>query len=265
MGTGHRRGRIIGIIGLIAGLVALVVPAGVASAAPSVGRGAGSVTQAYLLDATPGASVRLRGPSGATVGAGRVDRLGSFIVRDLPSGPGYHFEINGRTGNTFAVLDQSAPDRSLYTRQSLKPGLNYIRMRDGVELAAVVRLPVEKTMADGPFPTVVEHSGYQIAAPDDFLVGGVAQLLKRPDPLAHVFRAGSRIRVTITAPGGDRTSWRFATPATGGRVVDTLGLGAGGSSLDLPIIADVDPHWSPDCRGLRGQPCRRYVPAFNGG
>ena len=42
-------------------------------------------------------------------------------------------------------------------------------MRDGVELAMTVRLPPGKTLADGPFPTLIEHSGYQIAAPNDLL------------------------------------------------------------------------------------------------
>ena len=32
-----------------------------------------------------------------------------------------------------------------------------------------VRLPAGRTLADGPFPTLIEHSGYQIAAPNDLL------------------------------------------------------------------------------------------------
>ena len=33
---------------------------------------------------------------------------------------------------------------------------------------------------------------------------------------AHTFRAGSRIRISIEAPGGDRTRWAFDTPSTDG-------------------------------------------------
>ena len=34
-------------------------------------------------------------------------------------------------------------------------------VRDGVELAMTVRLPRGKTLADGPFPTVIEYSGHE--------------------------------------------------------------------------------------------------------
>lgn len=169
-------------------LAAVLVLAGLgqspATAAPRVGSGHGSVYQAYLLDARPGAQVRLLNGAGATVGSGTVDRLGSFLVRDLPAGGGYRFVVNGATGNTFAVRDEAPPNRSLYTGQHLRPGLNYVRMRDGVELAVTVRLPIGKTMADGPFPTVIEYSGYQHAAPDDFLLGALGGLAHMPDPMA---------------------------------------------------------------------------------
>ena len=59
-------------------------------------------------------------------------------------------------------------------------------MRDGVELAMTVRLPAGRTLDDGPFPTVIEHSGYQIAAPKDLLqsvVGSLTGAGGGPDPL----------------------------------------------------------------------------------
>jgi predicted acyl esterase len=85
--------------------------------------------------------------------------------------------------------------------------------------------------------------------------------------VAHVFRAGSRIRVSVEAPGGDRTRWDFDTPATGGGVVDrVLHDGAHRSRLLLPVLrAATPPSALPPCPGLRGEPCRTYVPAANGG
>jgi predicted acyl esterase len=85
--------------------------------------------------------------------------------------------------------------------------------------------------------------------------------------VSHVFRAGSRIRISIEAPGGDRTRWRFDTPSTGGAVVNEIAWGkAHPSRLVLPVVRDVDaPPALPPCPGLRGQPCRTYVPATNGG
>jgi hypothetical protein len=82
-------------------------------------------------------------------------------------------------------------------------------------------------------------------------------------PFAHAFRAGSRLRVTIEAPGGDRPFWGFDT--LGGTPTNSIGRSAGlPSSIVLPVLAGVDvPTPLPACPGLRGQPCRTYVPETN--
>ncbi|MBD0021185.1 CocE/NonD family hydrolase [Gordonia pseudamarae] len=199
-----------------------------ADAAVRTGTGAGSVTQAYLVDAEPGARVRLIGPSGAIAGGGRVDRLGSFLVRELAPGPGYRFEVAGRAGNTFAVLSGQPPDRSLYRGQRFGAGYHYVRMRDGVELAVMVRLPVGATMADGPFPTVIEYSGYQAAAPGDVAVGAVRERLGDADPLAA--------SVGVILGGALAPAAGFATV-----VVQMRGSGCSGGAFDLfdyPTIYD---------------------------
>jgi hypothetical protein len=84
---------------------------------------------------------------------------------------------------------------------------------------------------------------------------------------AHLFRQGSRIRISIEAPGGDRTRWAFDTFVTGGAVVNEIAYTrARPSRLVLPVLRKVDaPPGAPPCPGLRGQPCRSYVPAINGG
>ncbi|MDG2304959.1 MAG: CocE/NonD family hydrolase [Candidatus Binatia bacterium] len=85
--------------------------------------------------------------------------------------------------------------------------------------------------------------------------------------VGHVFRRDSRIRISLEAPGGDRTRWRFDTPATGGAVVNEVSrTRARPSRLMLPVIRNVDPpEPRPPGRSLRGQPSRTYVPASNGG
>ena len=85
--------------------------------------------------------------------------------------------------------------------------------------------------------------------------------------VAHVFRKGSRIRIGIAAPGGDRTRWRFDTPPTDGLVRNEIARGRQyPSRLVLPVIPGVEPPADlPPCPGLRGQPCRTYVAATNGG
>jgi len=80
----------------------------------------------------------------------------------------------------------------------------------------------------------------------------------------HVYRAGSRIRVRISAPGGDQPVWSFAdSPPVTGDVA--IGRGPGmPSRLLLPVTGDgAAPTGLPPCPGLRGQPCRDYVPFEN--
>ena len=43
------------------------------------------------------------------------------------------------------------------------------------------------------------------------------------NPVAHVFRAGSRIRLTLQAPGGDRPLWTWKTIDTGTTKVTATG------------------------------------------
>src|SRR5205814_9573980 len=85
--------------------------------------------------------------------------------------------------------------------------------------------------------------------------------------VAHVFRAGSRIRISIEAPGGDRTRWRFDTAATHGGVLDEISrTHAEPSRVVLSVLPGVAAAAGlPPCPGLRGQPCRTYMPATNGG
>ena len=80
-------------------------------------------------------------------------------------------------------------------------------------------------------------------------------------PVAHVFREGSQIRLTIDAPGGNRAIWEFVTIAGGERV--TISHDAEHpSSVVLPVVElDVTvPDDRPACGALRGQPCRPYLP-----
>jgi uncharacterized protein len=77
-------------------------------------------------------------------------------------------------------------------------------------------------------------------------------------PFAHAFRAGSRIRVIIDAPGDSRPAWSFDDLPAQGHEVDTIGLGgAVASRIVLPIVAGVDvAPGLPACPSLRGEPCR---------
>src|SRR4051794_6827108 len=81
----------------------------------------------------------------------------------------------------------------------------------------------------------------------------------------HVYRQDSRIRVTISAPGGDQPIWAFdkTQPAGPARVMLAHSREMP-SSLVLPVIDGVSaPTGLPPCPGLRGEPCRDYEPFNN--
>jgi len=81
----------------------------------------------------------------------------------------------------------------------------------------------------------------------------------------HAFRAGSRIRVTISSPNGTQPVWSFSQtqPNPGGRVSIAFSKSMP-SSLVLPIVPGVTvPTPLPPCPSLRNEPCRSYQPIVN--
>jgi predicted acyl esterase len=80
----------------------------------------------------------------------------------------------------------------------------------------------------------------------------------------HVYRAGSRIRVTIAAPNGDQPIWSFGETEPGGTATVSIARSqAMPSRLLLPVVPMSVPTGLPPCPGLRGQPCRDYQPYVN--
>jgi predicted acyl esterase len=81
----------------------------------------------------------------------------------------------------------------------------------------------------------------------------------------HVYRAGSRIRVTITAPNGDLPVWSFGQPQPAKPTTVSIAYSKRRpSSLVLPVVPGVNvPTGLPPCPGLRGEPCRTYQPLVN--
>ncbi len=86
-------------------------------------------------------------------------------------------------------------------------------------------------------------------------------------PFAHVFRAGSRIRVTVDGPGGNRWRWGFA-PAPGGSDAEvTIAHGPDYPSsvvlpvVDVSVMAGDYPVCSPSefSSVLSSQPCREVT------
>ncbi|MEX0621014.1 MAG: CocE/NonD family hydrolase [Solirubrobacterales bacterium] len=151
----------------------------------------GSIGQIYIEGAAPGSTLLVVNPDGKVIRTSRSDTLGSKIFREVR--PTFGYRVLQRQGNEvagsrkFRVLRPGDnPSESYYENlPALEEGLNYVRMRDGVTLAVTVRLPIGKDIDDGPFPTVIEHSGYGTAAPGDLLAsllgGGGGGGLPAPD------------------------------------------------------------------------------------
>ena len=92
-------------------------------------------------------------------------------------------------------------------------------MRDGILLAATVRLPPGKTLADGPFPTVIEYSGYNVAGPHS-LIDALEGHASTSDPLLP---DTSTVVGSVVAP-----LLGFATVS-----VQMRGTGCSGGAFDL--------------------------------
>jgi uncharacterized protein len=82
----------------------------------------------------------------------------------------------------------------------------------------------------------------------------------------HMYRAGSRIRVRISAPNGDQPIWSFSEADPAGPAEVAIGYGRKRPSrLLLPVVPGVSASTRlPPCPGLRGEPCRDYQPFVNG-
>lgn len=82
---------------------------------------------------------------------------------------------------------------------------------------------------------------------------------------AEVFRAGDRLRITVSSPGRDFGAWSFETQGDDGTPRD---IGWGGATPSrfvvgvLPIDGEIPAQDAP-CPSLRGQACRSYTARTN--
>jgi len=131
----------------------------------------GSIEQVYLTDAIPGTELELR-RNGELIATGVADARGSFIWRNLETGDGYTVTVataaatSGAT-ESFGPVRVSAmtehPDPSTFEGQSIGAGYGYLTTRDGTVLAINVVLP--GPIENGPYPALIEYSGYDPANP----------------------------------------------------------------------------------------------------
>jgi hypothetical protein len=121
--------------------------------------------------------------SGPDLDIGSLDVVGGTVLQ-----PGRYVVIDDSARPRLATPvitvggRDDLPDPALYDRQqltgarldilggvkpgsSLEEGFQYLTMRDGVQLSAMVRFPDDAFYGPGPWPTVVEYSGYSPSNP----------------------------------------------------------------------------------------------------
>jgi uncharacterized protein len=80
-------------------------------------------------------------------------------------------------------------------------------------------------------------------------------------PFAHAFRPGSKLRLTVSAPGGNRVQWAFKTIAAG----ESVDIGHDADHASQLVVSEVPgaviPGGLPACGAVRNQPCRAPLPA----
>ncbi|MFN8025125.1 MAG: CocE/NonD family hydrolase [Acidimicrobiia bacterium] len=162
-------------VSVTSGALAATAPAAVATSdrlhPDAVGRQAaalhvqGSVNQVAVTGATPGEGAELRDRNGDVVAQAPVDDLGSVLFRSVPKGKGYVVAVAGTTSDLVTVTSPSdTPPQSFYSSQQIGDGYGYLKTRDGTLLSVNVTLPGPADQ--GPYPTVVEYSGYDPSNPN---------------------------------------------------------------------------------------------------
>jgi len=227
-------------------------------------QGTGTATDTYSADPTALPSTFYTGDGN---GVWRADV--KYDWQPLPDGKGLGYITPPLDDDTVVVgagavdlwIKSSATDTDLeVTISEVRPDGTEIYVQSGWLRASQRALDEARSTELTPVYTNAEADAAPLAA-DDFTEVKVALF-----PFAHPFRKGSRLRLTIDAPGNNRAIWEFRTQDKGEDVIVAHDA-AHPSRLLLPVVDNLDvPAKAPAaCGSLRGQPCRTYAPASNGG
>ena len=158
-------------------LLGALSPIVVRSSPPAVAAGAtfvahGSVNQVYATGLGAGAPVALRTASGGAVASGAADVAGAFLFREVDAGSGYQVvrTSDSATVSGLVVTDPADnPSEASYATEAaahpLGAGYGYLSTRDGTTLSVNVTMPQDGST--GPWPVVVNYSGYDPSQPGD--------------------------------------------------------------------------------------------------
>lgn len=145
----------------VTSILLLCIAATAQAGAAMVARG--SVEQVQVTGVTPGHVVILSNRNGKDVQKKRAGTLGGLVFRNVSPGAGYRVISDSVTSGALTVLTQQSapPSTSIYNQTIPTKGYGYLTTRDGTQLAINVQLP----SGPGPYPTLIEYSGYGYANP----------------------------------------------------------------------------------------------------
>ncbi|MEX1107104.1 MAG: CocE/NonD family hydrolase [Ilumatobacteraceae bacterium] len=193
----------------------------------------------------------------------------TYDWQPLPDGTGVGFVTAPLAADTMVLgsgsvdlwISASSPDTDLeVTVSEVRPDGSEIYVQSGWLRAGRRALDMAASTPIRPVHTHLEADAADLPA------GTFTPVRVELFPMGHPFRAGSRIRLTIDAPGNNRPVWAFETIADG-ETVTIAHDAAHPSALILSVLpgVDVPSPAPPACGSLRSQPCRTWVPAANGG
>ncbi len=186
-----------------------------------------------------------------------------------PSGSAVSYTSSPLTANSTVIgggavhvwLQSSTPDVDLQaTVSEVRPDGNETFVQDGWIRASERKLATTANNIFKQPSTLLEPIPTFVASDEQPMPAG--QFAEVVIPLyfeGHVYRAGSRIRVTIAAPNGTQPVWSFSqTQPPAGTAGESIAFSPSmPSSLILPVVPGVNvPTGLPACPSLRNEPCR---------
>ena len=164
----------------------------------------------------------------------------------------------------------SSPDVDLQaTVSEVRPDGNETFVQNGWIRASERKLATNAKNILKQKPTLLQPISTMLASDEQPMPAG--EFVPVTIPLyfeGHAYRAGSRIRVTISAPNGTQPIWSFGqTEPAGATATESIAFStAMPSSLTLPIVPGVGiPTALPTCPSLRNEPFRAYQAYVNNG
>jgi len=230
------------------------------AAAPTVPDDAARGWSSFRYETDPG---RTHTGTDPTAGGGIWDKDATYVWEPAPDSDELRFlgpplattRHYAGTGSATLFLRSTAPDVDLEVL------LTEVRP-DGQEILVQSGWLRASHRAEAPGSTALAPEHTHLAA-TPLPSGAFTRVRVELFPFAHTVRAGSRLALTVSAPGGNRPIWTFGSPEDDDATVNDIGHSLSRRSLlALPDVTTgftstpAVPTSLPVCGDLRSQPCR---------